>query len=176
MNPTMAPQPTVSLNRREINGWRGVPTSDTIRKLQLGGSAVTFAVPRIKRSVCVMRHLAGMWLDHQDITDEDARAAVQLSVTELMANAVEHTSSMVITSSLHKGRNRVLVEVRDQGGTHSVPRLKPPGSDLDHGRGLALVAEVVCGWGLRLGSTDNSCTVWAVIPCSDAPAEEGRAA
>ncbi|MFI8854774.1 ATP-binding protein [Streptomyces sp. NPDC053499] len=176
MNPTMAPEPTVSFTRQEINDWRGAPRPATARKLQLSGPTATIAVPRIKRSVSVMRHLTRIWLDHQDITDDDSRSAIQLSVSELMANAVEHTSSMVITSRLHKNPDSVLVEVRDQGGTHSVPRLKPPGSDLDHGRGLALVAEVVRGWGLRLGSTDQSCTVWAVIPFSDAPAQESRVA
>ncbi|MGP3991626.1 ATP-binding protein [Streptomyces sp. 3N207] len=176
MNPTVSQEPTISFTLREVNEWRGIPSPDVAKSLQLSGPTAAFAVPGIKRSVPVIRHLARLWMDSQNIPDEGARYGVQLALSELTTNAVEHTNSMVITSRLHKDGTNVLVEVQDQGGTPSVPRLKPPDAVLDHGRGLALVAEIVRGWGFRLDSTENSCTVWAVIPYSDTQAEDTQAA
>ncbi|MFI7246474.1 ATP-binding protein [Streptomyces qinglanensis] len=176
MPPILTPEPTTALTLREINDWPGAPSPDLARNLQSGVRNATFAVPGINRSVAVVRHLTRLWLDAQGIPDDSTRYAVQLAVSELTTNAVEHTNSLVITTRLRNDRTSVLVEVQDQGGTPSVPQLKPPDTDLDHGRGLSLMAAVACGWGFRLDPTDNSCSVWAVVPHSDARGKATRAA
>ncbi|MEU7318743.1 ATP-binding protein [Streptomyces sp. NPDC007083] len=176
MAPTLTPESTTALTLRDVNDWRGAPSPTVARTLQRGAHSATFAVPGIKRSVAVVRHLTRLWLDAQDIPDDSARYAVQLAVSELTTNAVEHTTSLVIIARLRKDRTSVLVEVQDQGGTPSVPRLKPPDTDLDHGRGLSLMAAVARGWGFRLDPTDNSCSVWAVVPHSNTQRKGTQAA
>ena len=75
----------------------------------------------------------------------EVRADVALCVSELAANAVQHTASgrpggrysvrLVVTES-------VVVEVCDQCGTRTVPCITHPSEDAEGGRGLALLASL----------------------------------
>jgi Histidine kinase-like ATPase domain len=150
------------LTSRQVNEW-----SDAVKTLGLvdlwpAGHSASFSTPPMGRSVPVCRHLATLWLDVERVYDEDARYIVQLVVSELMTNAIQHSKSERITSRLWKSGDQLFVEVRDQGGTPSVPHVTCADEGNDHSRGLALVAECVQGWGMELRA--DECVVWAAVP------------
>ncbi|GGO98877.1 ATP-binding protein [Wenjunlia tyrosinilytica] len=127
------------------------------------GGPTSFSTPPVDRAVPICRRLARAWLDAEQVHDEGARYLTLLVLSELLTNAIRHSESTRITGSLWKSGGLVLVEVRDQARTSSVPRLNSADRDADHGRGLALIAESVQGWGTQFG-TDGSCAVWAAVP------------
>ncbi|MGW3041749.1 ATP-binding protein [Kitasatospora sp. NPDC001159] len=129
------------------------------------GRPLSFRLPSLGRAVPISRRLAGLWLDAEDVRADHARDAALLVISELVTNALEHSNSAHITGWLGRTADRLLLEVRDQGKTSAVPRLRRATPDEDHGRGLALVAGYSQEWGMRL-SRDGSCSVWAAVPLS----------
>ncbi|WP_326615470.1 ATP-binding protein (plasmid) [Streptomyces scopuliridis] len=110
----------------------------------------------------VCRHLARLWMDSEDITDENARSAALLVISELMTNAIVHTNSVSITGRLRKAGDWLLVEVQDEGGATAVPHPHRAGYANESGRGLVLIAQSVQALGTRL-ETDGGRTFWARI-------------
>jgi anti-sigma regulatory factor (Ser/Thr protein kinase) len=98
---------------------------------------------------------------------------IELVVSELMTNSVEHSDSgkggqVVITFSI--GRGRIRVEVSDDGSAQNSPRLTDDTDatnatdatkEAEAGRGLMIVRAVSVDWGVI--HTDWSTTVWCEI-------------
>jgi anti-sigma regulatory factor (Ser/Thr protein kinase) len=88
-----------------------------------------------------------------------------LCLSELAANAVTHSNSrepggqFTIRASV-RHRNRVRVEVEDQGG----PWINPACTDGQHGRGLFIVSQLASDWGIS-GDGRGGWTVWFEIAC-----------
>ncbi|MYZ34781.1 ATP-binding protein [Streptomyces sp. SID4917] len=119
-------------------------------------------MPTLERAVPICRHLARLWMDSEDITDESARCAGLLVISELMTNAIIHTNSVSITGRLRKTGGWFFVEVQDEGGAVSVPYPRRSDYSNEYGRGLLLVARSVQALGTRL-ETDGGRTFWARI-------------
>ena len=92
---------------------------------------------------------------------------IELVVSELMTNSVEHSDSrkggqVVITFSI--GRGRIRVEVSDDGSAQNSPRLTDatdPTEEAEAGRGLMIVRAVSVDWGVI--RADRGTTVWCEI-------------
>lgn len=159
MLPTTRSGVQIALSPREIEQW---PKTASARALAYGWPTrqpASFRVPTLERAVPVCRQLARLWMDSEDITDESARSAALLVISELMTNAIVHTSSISITGRLRKTGDWLLVEVQDDGGAASAPH---PHDANEHGRGLVLIAQSVQAMGTRLESNGGR-TFWARI-------------
>ena len=103
--------------------------------------------------VCAARGLAG-----------DALGVLQLLVTEAVANAVEHGAGPVtveLTATLTgEAIEAVEVTVHDVAAGH--PVLRHVGAMATGGRGVALIARLAAGWGVR-GGPEGGKTVWFVV-------------
>ncbi|SEU14060.1 ATP-binding protein [Nonomuraea wenchangensis] len=122
-------------------------------------------------SVRVARHCVKIILTaagHQDVTD------VQLVVTELVANAVQHSISGLagglITLDVRSiGDQLARIDVMDDGGL-TVPRIRRSHTLDCSGRGLHLVAETALRWGVGDNALGGR-VIWAeVLTAARAPA------
>ncbi|MFT2016350.1 ATP-binding protein [Streptomyces sp. 796.1] len=122
-----------------------------------------FHLPAERAAVSDARHRVRAWLSRKDVS-EDARDTAQLVISELVTNAVVHTSSTSISCVLQAVRGQLRIEVRDQGGcaTRPVPRDAAMGDE--HGRGLLLVETLADTWGVVHGERGTGRTVWAALP------------
>ncbi|GAA1235291.1 ATP-binding protein [Prauserella halophila] len=113
------------------------------------------------RSPTEARHAVDTALDSGD---ESTRQNVLLLVTELVTNAVVH-GRPPCTLRVRTGAERLRIEVSDADPRR--PVLLHPGPDVDHGRGLLLVAALADDWGVD--QADHSVdprgkVVWAELP------------
>lgn len=162
----------ITLSPREIEQWPRTAAAQTLADTLSPGRPASFRVPTLERSVPVCRHLARLWMDAEDITDDSTRSAALLVISELMTNAIIHTNSLSITSRLRKAGGWLLVEVQDEGGPVFVPHPRRAGYANEYGRGLALVARSVQALGTRL-ETDGGRTVWARVSLTGSRHAEG---
>lgn len=109
---------------------------------------------------------------------DDRLDDVKLCVSELATNAIRHGSRvgrgfLVRVASRDE---RLRVEVCDGGGSDSkAPYVKePPGTDVDSGRGLYLVARLADDWGVQRHEGPGH-TVWAEFKVGPPNSHEGTA-
>lgn len=86
-----------------------------------------------------------------------------LVLSELFTNAIRYSAGTRVTCRIGRSENQLFIEVHDRGGTPSVPRMRHPDQEQEHGRGLELVARSSARWGRRV-EADHSCVVWAAVP------------
>ncbi|MFE2038627.1 ATP-binding protein [Streptomyces scopuliridis] len=163
MLPTTRSGAQIALSPREIEQWPKTASARALADDWPTRQPASFRVPTLERAVPVCRHLARLWMDSEDITDESARSAALLVISELMTNAIVHTNSVSITGRLRKAGDWLLVEVQDEGGATSVPHPHRTDYANEYGRGLVLIAQSVQALGTRL-ETDGGRTFWARIP------------
>ncbi|MFD6795643.1 MULTISPECIES: ATP-binding protein [Prauserella salsuginis group] len=92
--------------------------------------------------------------------DESSRENVLLLVTELATNAVIH-GSPPCRLRVHARSERLRIEVSDTDPRR--PVVLHPGPDVDHGRGLLLVAALADDWGVDQIDHHGK-VVWAELP------------
>ncbi|MFE1023500.1 ATP-binding protein [Streptomyces sp. NPDC058818] len=123
-------------------------------------------------SVRHVRRIVRSYLREWDLTE--LADAVELGVTELLANVVRHVPDRRCTLLLLRraGGGGVRVEVVD--GSPRLPVLagEVPDDDAEGGRGLVLLDAVVGKWGVGPGPGDGK-TVW--FECEDAAERPGGA-
>ncbi|MGW7068699.1 ATP-binding protein [Streptomyces sp. NPDC054855] len=131
----------------------------TMATTATAGGTRTWVFPRHTRFIPETRHrveaLLQAWERPSDTVD-----AAMLLVTELVANAVQHTdaSQIICSVSLHSGV--LTVSVTDTGAVpHSAPVPVQPDDFEESGRGLLLVSALSTDWGTRC--TENGREVWA---------------
>ncbi|MGD9485800.1 ATP-binding protein [Streptomyces sp. TRM70308] len=100
---------------------------------------------------------------------ETRPADAALVVTELSTNAVLHTDGAAFRVTLAPGTEALLVSVTDGGGACTAPRVEKPGTEVTHGRGLALVTALADAVHLH-GDDGRGHTVVAELRLSPAAA------
>lgn len=83
---------------------------------------------------------------------------VELLVSEMAANAVEHSHGDRVTLSLTCEDGQVRLDVTG-GGAQDRPRLRHPGPDEESGRGLLIVDSLAEEW----GTSDDGQTTWCTV-------------
>uniref|UniRef100_A0AAU2VJG1 ATP-binding protein n=1 Tax=Streptomyces sp. NBC_00008 TaxID=2903610 RepID=A0AAU2VJG1_9ACTN len=121
-----------------------------------------FALPAHPESVAGARRLTRARLDEWRL-DDDAHDAAILIVSELVTNAVVHTSSSRVVCELRCLDRRLRIAVQDQGHQPGGPRLCRTADD-EHGRGLLLVDAMCSAWGSRDTGDGSGRIVWAELP------------
>jgi anti-sigma regulatory factor (Ser/Thr protein kinase) len=122
---------------------------------------VSFELAAAPSSIARARHAAGAIIERQG--GSAVRAAVEIVVSELVTNAVEHTSSP-IALRIYDRHGFVRIEVEDHG--KGWPRLEDPGPEEASGRGLLIVDHLARRWGVeRRAGNGNGKTVWAELDC-----------
>ncbi|MEF9903035.1 MULTISPECIES: ATP-binding protein [Streptomyces] len=87
--------------------------------------------------------------------------AAEQIVTELVANAVEHTDAATVGVSITRtGEEAARIVVTDTSRTRPTPAV--PSADAEHGRGLLLVEALAHGWGSEV--VHGGKRVWADLP------------
>ncbi|MFC8537687.1 ATP-binding protein [Streptomyces sp. NPDC057249] len=121
-----------------------------------------FALRAHPESVAAARRLTKARLGEWGTGDDTLDAAV-LIVSELVTNAVVHTTSARVLCELRCLDGRLRVSVQDQGHQPDGPRLGR-GADDEHGRGLLLVDSLARSWGSRDAGDGSGRIVWAELP------------
>ncbi|WP_051860457.1 ATP-binding protein [Streptomyces anulatus] len=130
----------IVLSPQDVERW---PDSSVIQAPAIAwrqSQALTVHLPAIDRSVPICRDLARLWLDQQQLADQDIRHTALLVLTELATNAIVHTDSAVIAASLRRNRTHLRVQVRDQGTLSTGEHWH---NTSGFGRGLGIVASVL---------------------------------
>lgn len=130
----------------------------------------TRTIARSHRELSALRHDVRAWLARLEESPGPAPVDIDLVVTELMANAIDHTASETIdlAVTVHAGRARVRV-ANDRGSDHPVLTSEWSTSG-ERGRGLRLVAAVSSD--LRLGGDDRRSVVVAELVADRQPVGE----
>ncbi|MBO2448711.1 ATP-binding protein [Actinomadura barringtoniae] len=85
----------------------------------------------------------------------------RLAVSELVTNAVRHTSSSDVTIRIGQADSGTVVEVLD--GSPVLPVARPLDETAVEGRGLAMLGALVKDWGAQPLSSGGK-AVWALLP------------
>jgi two-component sensor histidine kinase len=97
----------------------------------------------------------------------DVRQAVELMVSELVTNGIQHGRTSFELTILRSG-SEIRVEVTDRG--RGIPEMRSPTPDEPTGRGLRIVDLLAARWGVDATSA-NGKTVWFTVAMAspDAP-------
>ncbi len=88
-----------------------------------------------------------------------------LVVSELFTNAVVHSGSDNVACLLWTAAGKLHIEVVDEGRAPAGPQARTAADGDESGRGLALVAHLAEGWGVRPPAHGTGRTVWATLSC-----------
>jgi anti-sigma regulatory factor (Ser/Thr protein kinase) len=128
----------------------------------IGTPGCTAELPCTREAVsharALVTHVLTAWGVDDDVTD-----CGKIIVTELLANAVEHTETLVSKVIVERpSDSTVRIGVSDQ--SHGVPRLGTAARNAESGRGLSLIAGVSSRWGYDTHPWGK--VTWAVIEAS----------
>ncbi|WP_307840482.1 ATP-binding protein [Streptomyces sp. G44] len=124
---------------------------------------VSFALAPQPNSVAQARRLLRAQLGMWAVRDDDACDAAALVLSELVTNAVVHTTSRWIICEVCADSEKLRISVRDEGCGPGVPRPEHRGVDEEHGRGLLLVDAVSSAWGVHEAGPGIGRSVWAEL-------------
>ncbi|QKW31101.1 ATP-binding protein [Streptomyces seoulensis] len=128
----------------------------------IGAPGYTVELPCVRASVSRARALVSNVLTAWGM-DDDVTDCARIIVTELLANAVEHTETPVSKVIIERPSNgAVRIGVSDR--SHSVPHLTTAALSAESGRGLSLVAGTSSRWGYDTHPWGK--VTWAVIEAS----------
>ncbi|MEU1543269.1 ATP-binding protein [Actinacidiphila glaucinigra] len=88
-----------------------------------------------------------------------------LVVSELFTNAVVHSGSDHVACLLWTAAGQLHIEVVDEGREPAGPLQRAAADGDENGRGLALVAHLAEGWGVRPSAHGTGRAVWAILSC-----------
>lgn len=145
--------------------FSGTGASEEEAQVEQGhGSEVSPEYPAAPESVSEARRFVTATLDGSGADVDDAA----LLTSELCTNAVVHGHS-VFTVTVDRFDETVRIGVVDRSGAE--PRRRPYSTTSGTGRGIAIVAEVACAWGVeRLGCGAPRGRQVRVVRASAAPA------
>ncbi len=128
----------------------------------IGAPGYTTELPCVRESVSRARALVSNVLAAWGM-DDDVADCGKIIVTELLANAVEHTDTPVSKILIERPSNgAVRIGVSDR--SHGAPHLKTADPNAESGRGLSLVATMSSRWGYDTHPWGK--VTWAVVEAS----------
>ncbi|WP_052434457.1 ATP-binding protein [Streptacidiphilus melanogenes] len=122
-------------------------------------AAATFGAEAesVTRARQFVRITAAMWrLRPETLAD------TELCMSELVGNAVRHTSSRRLHCRLWSARGLLFVEVDDEDG-EDIPQVEQPAEDDECGRGMLLIDTFAAAWGSLPRPGHEGKTVWAAL-------------
>lgn len=122
-----------------------------------------FGLPAVPASAGEARRTVRELLGEWGVTP-DLREDALLITSELVTNALTHTTSEWIVCRLHLTGQRLRIEVEDQNCGHAQPARRRPGPDDQNGRGLMLVGMLSSDWGVDETPQRSGRVVWAELP------------
>ncbi|WP_329522414.1 ATP-binding protein [Spirillospora sp. NBC_01491] len=126
---------------------------------EVAGDAQQVSGIRALARTALAQHLPNL-PDLPDLIDD-----VEMVLSELVGNAIRHTSSgrggTVRTTIKFTPGRRVRIEVADDGGAVSLPRIGEIDRDAIGGRGLQVVDKLATTWNFR--ATREGTTIWAEL-------------
>ncbi|MGW0707198.1 ATP-binding protein [Streptomyces sp. NPDC002643] len=122
-----------------------------------------FGLPATPASAGEARRTVRELLDEWGVSAE-TREDVLLITSELVTNALTHTTSEWIVCRLQMTGQRLRIEVEDQSGGDAQPTRRRPGPDDQNGRGLMLVGMLSSDWGVGDTPQRSGRVVWAELP------------
>jgi anti-sigma regulatory factor (Ser/Thr protein kinase) len=138
---------------------------DTLTRLPGSGAAsVEFgATPEAVRAVRVyVADVLTAWAIPDDVID-----MAKLLASELATNAITHGSAEGGTFTLEVRSFGCCIGIEVKDGSRGAPVVCSPADDIEHGRGLLLVARVADSWGYYFGDGDGRKHVWFHLRISD---------
>jgi anti-sigma regulatory factor (Ser/Thr protein kinase) len=109
-------------------------------------TAAGFRLRAEPESAATARRLSRPWLAELLPGDSGVADDALLVLTELVANAIQHSVSSHVLCRLSASGDELHVTVEDEGGTLAVPRPRSPSDDAECGRGLLLVEALASAW------------------------------
>lgn len=128
----------------------------------IGAPGYSAELPCVRESVGRARALVSDVLAAWGM-DEDVADCGKIIVTELLANAVEHTKTPMSKVIIERPSNGV-VRIGVSDGSRGAPHLVSAGPNAESGRGLSLVAAMSSQWGYDTHTWGK--VTWAVIEAS----------
>ncbi|MEK8173200.1 ATP-binding protein [Streptomyces sp. M19] len=122
----------------------------------------TFHIAALSTSVAEARRRVVSLLRSWGACD-DLRDNAELVVSELITNAVRHTSTERIGCHVRFVTARLRLEVTDHGSARTEPRARSVDSEQEGGRGLMLVDALAETWGVKPGLGGRGRVVWASL-------------
>ncbi|MBH5336065.1 ATP-binding protein [Streptomyces pactum] len=125
-----------------------------------GSESYRLTGPRTPRLPSIARDFLARVLPSTVPVDPDTLYAAKVCVSELVTNALRHTTTPAITIETTVGQDRCVVHVHDN--SPDPPLLGRATLDREHGRGLALVERYAETWGSALygGASPTHKSVW----------------
>lgn len=129
-------------------------------------------LPWLASSVPVARRSLSEYLRSRGLP-EGVVADSLLVLSELLSNSLRHAEQLEgLQLSWELRAGDVRISVTDGGGEHA-PAPRQAGPQDSGGRGVRIVAEVSCDWGVSTSAGRQ--TVWATVPGVDSPHRDERA-
>ncbi|MCX4746169.1 ATP-binding protein [Kitasatospora sp. NBC_01287] len=128
----------------------------------------SFFLVRDPASVPISRQRLGRLIQQWKVrTDNDSRLALDTVISELVTNAVRHTTGAMLTVGVHADLDlrRLIIEVYD--GSQVMPRHQITGPDAETGRGMFLVEHLAVSHGAE--HTARGKKVWAEVALPGQP-------
>ncbi|MGF1426522.1 ATP-binding protein [Kitasatospora sp. LaBMicrA B282] len=127
----------------------------------------SFFLIRDPVSVPASRERLGRLIRKWEVRTDDSRLALDTVISELVTNAVRHTTGAMITIGVHANLDlrRLLIEVYDD--SQAMPRRQVAGPDAEAGRGMFLVERLALAHGAE--HTPRGKKVWAVVALPQQP-------
>ena len=110
--------------------------------------AVSLTVSGTPMASSEARHWTTGELVRLGIPSPGLRDDVELVVSELVSNAVQHGVAPIVVTLSYEN-SALMVSVADTGGPPYAFEARPDHPTASHGRGLAIVATIAIAWGIR---------------------------
>ncbi|MGW0572953.1 ATP-binding protein [Streptomyces tauricus] len=125
-----------------------------------GAHRIRFTLRAESSAVAEARHRLRSQLDAWRIGSSDRDVAALLA-SELLTNALVHTTTSEITCAVEASSSQLVIAVTDDGSSKAVPTLRMAGLGAEEGRGLLIVRSLSERWGVCRDGGGGGQVVWA---------------
>lgn len=137
--------------------FNSTPIRETRPATAVPPARLTMSISPEVRRIRNLRHASRAFLVEWGL--DTVADTVELLITEIAGNAIQHTDSAGIDVSLSSCGGVVHLEV--DAGAPGRPRVRRPGPDEEGGRGMMLVDALADEW----GTSDDGSSLWCTVAC-----------